>query len=348
MFKTMCSHIVTAMHSRMKLLIAFLLVVGTVSVFPVQFVKSVSIHDGAKEVTLYTFNTDAQKILSSAEIAVEESDKVEVTGGQDSDMTITISRAFPVTVTVGGKSQEVKLAGGTVADAIAATGFIPDQYDEINYSLDQRLNEGMKIDVVNVDYQTSVTEKTIAHKTVKKTTTKLKDGQKKVVKAGSDGKRVITTIHKLVNGKVVDASVTEDTVKPVTEEVLVGVSAKKANRKEWMSDLKPQKEILLDKNGVPVNYKRKMTGKASAYCTGTTCSTGVRVKQGYIAVDPNIIPYGTQMYIRTADGSWIYGYAIAADTGGFTAWGNTIADLYMYSYEDAVNFGRRNIEIYIL
>lgn len=348
MFKTMCSHIVTAMHSRVKLLIAFLLVVGTVAVFPVQFVKSVSIHDGSNEVTLYTFSTDAKKILSSTEIAVDESDKVEVFNGESSDMTITINRAFPITVTIGGKSQEVKVAGGTVADAIAATGFIPDQYDEINYSLDQRLSDGMSIDIVDVDYQTVTSEKRLAHKTVKKNTTKLKDGQKKVVKSGSDGKHITTTINKLVNGKVVDTSITEDTVEPVTEQVLVGVAAKKANQKKWMSDLKPKKEILLDKNGAPVDYKKKITGKASAYCTGTTCSTGVRVKQGYIAVDPSIIPYGTQMYIRTSDGSWIYGYAIAADTGGFTAWGNTIADLYMYSYDDAVKFGRRNIEIYIL
>ena len=36
---------------------------------------------------------------------------------------------------------------------------------------------------------------------------------------------------------------------------------------------------------------------------------------GVIAVDPTVIPYGTKMYIESADGKYIYGYAIAGDCG---------------------------------
>ncbi|MBR6635536.1 MAG: hypothetical protein IKL41_07940 [Clostridia bacterium] len=55
------------------------------------------------------------------------------------------------------------------------------------------------------------------------------------------------------------------------------------------------------------------------------------------------------MYIVSSDGKWVYGYSIAADTGGFVTNGSgTTVDLYMYSYSDCINFGRRNVEIYIL
>ena len=70
---------------------------------------------------------------------------------------------------------------------------------------------------------------------------------------------------------------------------------------------------------------------------------------GRVAVNPKQIPYGTKMYIVSSDGKYVYGYSVAADTGGFTWNGSgTLIDLYMYSYADCVNFGRRTVEVYIL
>ena len=54
------------------------------------------------------------------------------------------------------------------------------------------------------------------------------------------------------------------------------------------------------------------------------------------------------MYIKTADGSFVYGYAVAADTGGFIKNHPTGVDLFMSSKAACVNFGVRNVEIYIL
>ncbi|MPM91226.1 hypothetical protein SDC9_138353 [bioreactor metagenome] len=54
------------------------------------------------------------------------------------------------------------------------------------------------------------------------------------------------------------------------------------------------------------------------------------------------------MWIVSADGRYTYGYAIAADTGGFIYSTNFIADLYFNSYNECMNFGVRRINIYIL
>ena len=69
---------------------------------------------------------------------------------------------------------------------------------------------------------------------------------------------------------------------------------------------------------------------------------------GHIAVDPKQFPYGTEMWIVSTDGKYVYGYAIAADTGGFVQQKTFTVDLYMHSYEEACRWGARQVRIYVL
>lgn len=78
---------------------------------------------------------------------------------------------------------------------------------------------------------------------------------------------------------------------------------------------------------------------ATAYPTGYT-ATGILAREGVVAVDPRVIPLGTTVFVPG------YGIAIAADTGGAII-GNRI-DLCMDKYGDAVNFGRRTVQVYVL
>ena len=107
--------------------------------------------------------------------------------------------------------------------------------------------------------------------------------------------------------------------------------------------------VEVDANGVPLYYTRLIQGHATAYYGGTLTATGTRPMQGTVAVDPKEIPYGTRMYITSADGSVVYGLAVAEDTGGFIYWphGATV-DLYMWTYDDCAQWGWRMANIYIL
>ena len=67
---------------------------------------------------------------------------------------------------------------------------------------------------------------------------------------------------------------------------------------------------------------------------------------GVIAVDPRVIPLGTKLYIETTDGSYTYGYSIAADTGGAIK-GNKV-DLFFPSHGEALQFGRKTVNVYIM
>ena len=44
-------------------------------------------------------------------------------------------------------------------------------------------------------------------------------------------------------------------------------------------------------------------------------ATGTQARYGEIAVDPEVIPLGTRMYIVSEDGQVVYGIATAEDTG---------------------------------
>lgn len=93
------------------------------------------------------------------------------------------------------------------------------------------------------------------------------------------------------------------------------------------------------------DYGRVMYVEATAYSPqdpglGKYTARGNLVTYGIISVDPNVIPLGTRVYIPG------YGEAIADDTGGSII-GNRI-DIAFDTHEEAMRFGRKSIEIYII
>ena len=68
-----------------------------------------------------------------------------------------------------------------------------------------------------------------------------------------------------------------------------------------------------------------------------------------MAVDPDVIPYGSTLYIMEPDGSFVYGIAKAYDTGSFSSNGSGVdVDLYFNTTKEVSLFGRRDVDIYVL
>ncbi|MFK2826372.1 LysM peptidoglycan-binding domain-containing protein [Bacillus sp. B190/17] len=94
---------------------------------------------------------------------------------------------------------------------------------------------------------------------------------------------------------------------------------------------------------------KTLTVTATAYtaecagCSGVT-ATGINLNANrnakVIAVDPNVIPLGSKVYVEG------YGTAVAGDTGGAIK-GNRI-DLHVPTKDQAVNWGRRTVNVTIL
>ena len=84
-----------------------------------------------------------------------------------------------------------------------------------------------------------------------------------------------------------------------------------------------------------------ITFEATAYTwTGYRTATGTWPSRGTVAVDPLVIPLGTELHIEG------YGPAVAADTGG--AIQGQRVDLYMDTEHECWQWGRRKVEVRVL
>ncbi len=101
------------------------------------------------------------------------------------------------------------------------------------------------------------------------------------------------------------------------------------------------KNMATTESGANFYYSASFTVEATAYTwTGNQTATGTWPAVGTIAVDPDVIPLGSKVYVVG------YGFATAEDTGG--AINGHIIDLYMDTEEECMQWGRQNVTIYIL
>lgn len=265
-----------------------------------------------------------------------------------------VSVTYPVYVTCGDKTVTVDFSVGTVADAVALAGFTADSDDFVEPGLETVIEDTIYIDYANVEYVSGSYTEAIAYSTKTVYSSEKNKGYTEVTQSGVNGSKEVYYTEKLVNGVSQGKTITKTKVltNPTDAVKVVGTkvsSVKTSADVDDISTLTPQTAIELDANGNPVKFKSKMTVRATAYTyTGNNCSTGVAPQPGYIAVNPKVIPYGTKMYIKSPDGKIIYGYAVAADTGGFIRRHPTGVDLFMSTKSACTSFGVRNMEIYIL
>lgn len=90
---------------------------------------------------------------------------------------------------------------------------------------------------------------------------------------------------------------------------------------------------------LPVGPGTTLTVMSTAYALPGTTATGVPVGPGIVAVDPSVIPLGTEMWIPG------YGWGVAADTGG--AIKGLRIDVWVPTEADAIAWGWREVEITI-
>lgn len=320
---------------------------------------TVKVYDGKKFIKKVKVTGTVKDAIDKAGLKLKLGD--EANEGLDfpitEDTKITVVRGFRVSVTADGKTQKLNFSGGTVAQLLKKAGITLSDIDIVEPARNTKITESTDVVVRRVKYEHKTVKGVVEYETrVEYDKSKYEDEATVKVK-GKNGKKTETIRKIYIDGKLEKTEVIETAItkKPVTKVVIRGSKERPGgylggyvSGKRVFSELTPPFQIDLDENNRPTKYKKVITGKATAYCTGTTCSTGVRAMPGRVAVDPREIPYGTKMYIVSSDGRWHYGYCTASDTGGFIYNSSTVVDLYMRSYTDCVNFGRRNVDIYIL
>lgn len=162
----------------------------------------------------------------------------------------------------------------------------------------------------------------------------LRPGTHKLARAGVPSITMLTERVTMWNDVIVDRQVVNRVTVQHSRPAIV-VSAPPRNVAEAMAMTGSHKLVAV--------YRMIATAytadSAQAYPTGRTAS-GLPAQYGVVAVDPRIIPLGTQLYIEG------YGTAIAADTGGAII-GNRI-DLCMDSLARAIDWGRQPVRVFVL
>ncbi len=302
----------------------------------------------SKTVSCYTGDTVAQ-VLAQAGVSLGSSDRVNLDLDAPilSDTSIAVTRYYNVYLVDRGVAKAYCIPEGTVAQSMASTDVVL-QGDDVFSNSNETVSENLVIGVDHVSYKEVKTTEEIPYSVVKQSSDSLYQGSTQVKNRGSNGSKIVTSRQKFVNGEHVSSQVIHEEVvtKPVDEVVLVGSKAKPSAVATGIS-ITPQGS-LVDASGKSVSYSRKIVGSCTAYTGGGTTSTGRPAAVGRVAVNPNVIPYGSKLYICSPDGKYVYGYAIAADTGGALMSGRVLCDLYMNSYGECVNFGRRPMAVYVL
>jgi len=78
----------------------------------------------------------------------------------------------------------------------------------------------------------------------------------------------------------------------------------------------------------------------TAYCQGAITATGTRTRIGECAVDPQVIPLDSQVYVPG------YGWAMAEDTGGLIR--GARLDVYIPELEEAKEWGAKRLVVTVV
>ena len=308
-------------------------------------VKILYIADGAETgVTLALRSDPTEQALSRAGITLKENDTVTTRETALVYSRVSISRGVSVTLVADGRETPCTVTGGTVAELLEQNSITLGENDYCDKELSALLEDGDVITVRRVEKKVVKEQVAIPCDTVYKSSSLLRNGRSMLITEGTNG-LAENTYEELWSGDTLVSRVlvsTKEVTAPRSALVIEGQRGAAISRLDW-SDQYP-----LDANGIPVSYEKVKTGqKATGYSAGENSygSSGGYCYYGTIAVNPKEYPYGTKLYIRSSDGSFVYGYALASDTGGFISGEVGVdVDLFYETYRESALNSLRTVD----
>jgi len=307
----------------------------------------VAIVDGDSFYDFVSPRTTVADLLEETGVEVSKYDVVspDLSSYISSSQTVVIQRVKKVSVKIAGETKDYFTTANTVGDFLKEKGIDLNYHDIINLPVDTELEIENNLEIVRVVRRIVKEETQIPFETKTVPDTSMSISDSKILTQGVNGIDCETYEVLMHDGVEISREFIskERTREPVAQVKAVGA----------------QSGAKVTKKGDNFSYSKVISCNATAYdlsfqsCGkypgdpgyGITAS-GTRAKYGTVAVDPRVIPLGTRMYIESADGSFVYGYCVAEDTGGAIK-GNKV-DLFFGSYSECMQFGRRNVNVYIL
>ncbi len=299
--------------------------------------KQVHIVKDNEKKTIWTVSKTVEELLKEQEITITDHDKVQPNLEEQikNKLEIVVNKAFALTLSDGGKEQQVWSTSTTVADFLSQQGISLNELDRIAPGADTVVKKDDKIQIIRVEKVTDVVEEPIKFAVVTKKDSSLAKGSQKIVNQGKEG--LLTKEYEVVleNGKEVSRTLLNEKTVQEKQDKVVAVGTK------------PLAVNMVASRGETGGTEIYVSSTAyTAHCNGCSgkTATGINLRANpdakVIAVDPRVIPLGTKVYVEG------YGYAIAADTGSAIK-GNKI-DVFFATKGEAYRWGRKTVKIRIL
>ncbi len=243
-----------------------------------------------------------------------------------------------VTLDFGSSVKMLNRPITSVVELLEGEGLFLDDNDKINVKLTDTVYEDMVISIDKVDSVDIEVYEVIPFETEINELQTIPRGQVEVLQTGSDG-AVTKKLHQTYeNGRLIEETILEEIVhKEAVKEIRnVGVGG-----------------TVIGADGTHYRYSYYVDVLATAYggeeFSGLTY-TGKQVEIGMIAVDPDVIPLRSKVYLRNTEGDIDLGVMSAEDTGSLIK--GAKIDIFTGPDEAGVaaatKFGRKYIRVYVL
>jgi uncharacterized protein YabE (DUF348 family) len=305
--------------------------------------KSIDLVVDNQKQSIWTTADTIKEVLANQKINISKHDQVkpDLDTAIKDNLTVEVKKAFLVNLNQGGNEQQVWSTSTTVADFLKQQEIKLDDLDRVEPTLTSLVTPNSVVSVVKVEKVTDVVEEPVGYATVTKNDPSLEKGNEKIVSEGVEGRVAKHYEVMIENGKEVSRKLikTENIKEGKDRVVAVGSKVVKPVAKTAAV------QVSRDDGKVAKEFYVRSTAY-TAFCNGCSgkTKTGINLRANpnakVIAVDPNVIPLGSKVYVEG------YGYAIAGDTGGAIK-GNKI-DVFFADKSQAYKWGRRTVKIKVL
>lgn len=306
--------------------------------------------DNQSQLVSLTGGTVAQA-LEQVGVTVGPDDSVNynVTEALFDNMNIKVTRIMTIVITADGESKEYKFSAATVKEALEKAGIEVSEDDKLNAKKTAKVKDGMEIVVQRVRKEETVKLEEIPFETVYEYDDDMYEDESYTKTEGEPGEKEVKSAELYVDNVLEKTEVISEKIKkkPV-DRVIVEGKKKHSQGSGSSGSSSGNGSSFVDASGNTISYSSVLTGSGTAYCDSGKTATGAECGYGLVAVNPYVIPYGTRLYICSADGSYTYGYAIASDTGGALMAGDALVDIWLPTEDECYSFGRRTMNVYIL
>ncbi|MBS3784089.1 MAG: DUF348 domain-containing protein [Anaerolineae bacterium] len=269
-----------------------------------------TLRDGNRTTTFHTTAPTVGEALHQAGLTLYLADRVHpaLSTRVSPNMEIVLERSTPVTVQVDGRSIRTRTHSEHVGEVLANLGIVLTGQDYTNPPYDAPIERAATVEVVRVSERFLIEQEPIAFESVWRPDPNLEIDHQQLLQEGSPGVLERRIHVRYENGQEISRTLENEYVAMPPTTHIRGYGTKIVVRS-------------LDTSSGTVEYWRKMRMLATSYSAATSgvsrsnphygrTATGIRMRDGIVAVDPRLINLGSEVYVPG------YGVGLAADTGG--------------------------------